>query len=182
LSALASGLILGLTGGALGAYGLLSGFRLLRWHDFTLMALVFSVSGAFFSFVIGGWVAAKVAGIGHSEPAALHGAIVWLIVVPIMLVLAALGAGVFFGPGFAWLAGSPAWIATPPPSPDANAILAARNAAMGALLALVVGLAGSVLGGWLASGEPMTWRFDRTRAARQSAGSTQRRGDEQRWR
>jgi len=33
------------------------------------------------------------------------------------------------------------------------------------LTALPIGLAGSVIGGWMASGEPMTFTFYRTRAA-----------------
>ena len=39
----------------------------------------------------------------------LHGAIVWLVGVPLLLMLAALGAGSFFGGWYSGLAGTPAW-------------------------------------------------------------------------
>jgi hypothetical protein len=39
----------------------------------------------------------------------------------------------------------------------------ARNSALGAVTALLLGLVGSVLGGWMASGEPMTFRHQRAR-------------------
>jgi hypothetical protein len=45
-----------------------------------------------------------------------------------------------------------------PASPDAI-----RNTALAALLSLLVGLIGSVIGGWMASGEPMTLTHYRTR-------------------
>jgi hypothetical protein len=38
-----------------------------------------------------------------------------------------------------------------------------RNSAIGALTALLLGLMGSVIGGWMASGEPMTFTHYRTR-------------------
>lgn len=40
---------------------------------------------------------------------------------------------------------------------------ATRNSALGALTALLIGLIGSVVGGWLACGEPMTFTYHRTR-------------------
>ena len=40
---------------------------------------------------------------------------------------------------------------------------AARNAALGAVTALLVGLIGSVVGGWMAAGEPMAFTHYRTR-------------------
>jgi len=39
---------------------------------------------------------------------------------------------------------------------ESAAALAARNAALGALTALLLGLVGSVVGGWMGSGERMT--------------------------
>jgi len=47
----------------------------------------------------------------------------------------------------------------------------ARNGALGALTALLLGLVGSVVGGWMASGEPMTFTYHRTRAAFVAGGS-----------
>jgi hypothetical protein len=50
-----------------------------------------------------------------------------------------------------------------------NAI-AAQNSALGAVTALLLGLVGSVIGGWMASGEPMTLTYHRTRSATQPFG------------
>ena len=57
LSALAVALVFGLIGTALGAYEI--GKKVVHLNDLTLFGLIFSVTGAFFSFVVGGWVAAK---------------------------------------------------------------------------------------------------------------------------
>jgi uncharacterized membrane protein YeaQ/YmgE (transglycosylase-associated protein family) len=40
---------------------------------------------------------------------------------------------------------------------------ATRNSAIGAVTALLLGLMGSVIGGWMASGEPMNFTHFRTR-------------------
>ena len=84
----------------------------MTWHQFGIGALIFSVVGSFFAFVVGGWVATRIAGIFRAETGMLHGAIVWLIALPIILAFAALGAGHFFGGWYAGLAGIPVW-ATP---------------------------------------------------------------------
>lgn len=173
-SAIATGLILGLLGVAAGAHLVIPGYRLLKWSEFGFGALIFSVFGAFFSFVLGGWVTGKVAGIRHSEPGALHGALVWVFAVPVMLVLAALGAASFFGSWYGGLAGAPGWVVPPQGPVDPDAVIAARNAAMGAVAGLLLGLAGSVLGGWLSSGEPMSWTYDRKRVAEARTGSSTR--------
>jgi hypothetical protein len=105
----------------------------------------------------GGWVASKIAGLRRAEPAMLHGAVVWLVAVPLLLVLAALGAGWYSG-----LAGTPPWVAPPSGPVDPDAALAARNSALGAITALLLGLTGSVIGGWLGSRKPMASYDDRT--------------------
>lgn len=162
LAALVTGLILGLIGIALGAHQIGPG-RILRWSDVGFGALLFSVAGAFFSFVVGAWVAAKIAGLRRSETAMLHGAIVWLLAVPFLVVFAALGAGSYFGGWYGGLAGAPAWATPTVATVDPVAATAARNSALGALTALLIALIGSVLGGWMASGEPMTLTHYRTR-------------------
>src|SRR2546423_7239639 len=86
LTALALGLIIGLLGFALGANEVAD---YVDWKKLRLIGLVFSIGGAFFAFVAGGWAAARIAGIRRSEPAMLHGAIVWLLAVPLLLALAA---------------------------------------------------------------------------------------------
>src|SRR5687768_9287626 len=88
LAALVTGLVIGLIGTAVGAHQLAEG----RTARIGALGLVFSVAGAFFAAVVGGWVAAKIAGIRRSETAMLHGAIVWMLGVPILLVMSAIGA------------------------------------------------------------------------------------------
>jgi hypothetical protein len=127
----------------------------------------------------------------------LHGAIVWVLSVPILMGAAALGAGAFLGSWHAGLAGSPAWapaaatpfvrpdlplaVATPAEVEQYRAALAeyqrkvaqwndetpkaTRNSALAAVSALLLGLVGAVLGGWLGCGEPMSITYYRTRPA-----------------
>jgi hypothetical protein len=164
LAALATALILGLIAIAVGAHEVGPGARIDKWSDVRLGALVFSVMGAFMSFVIFGWVAGKIAGVRRAETASLHGAVVWVVAVPMLLVLAALGAGSYFGSWYGGLAGSPSWVnSVSSAAADPRAAAIARNSALGAMTALLLGLMGSVLGGWLASGEPMTLRWSRKR-------------------
>jgi hypothetical protein len=159
LAALAVGLIIGLLGFALGAHEVA---HYVDWQKVRLLTLVFSVGGAFFSFVAGGWTAARIAGIRRSEPAILHGAIVWLLALPILLVLAGLGATAHFGGWYAGLAGTPSWV-TAGPATDPDLAKATGNNALATAVALLLGLIGSVIGGWMASGEPMTFTHHRTR-------------------
>ena len=46
---------------------------------------------------------------------------------------------------------------------DAEMAEALRNNALATAVALLIGLMGAVLGGWMASGEPMTLTHHRTR-------------------
>jgi hypothetical protein len=195
LAALAVALILGLIGIAVGAHLLGPENRVVDLRKISIGALIFSVCAAFFAFVAGGWTAGKIAGILRSEPAMVHGAIVWLVAVPLLLVLASITGGSFFGGWYAGLAGNPAWgssAALPFERPEAlspsateperaqydramgdysqkvrtwreETPKAARNSALGAVTALLLGLVGSVLGGWMASGEPMNFTHYRTR-------------------
>jgi hypothetical protein len=188
-------LLFGLVGIALGAHLLGPEHRVVDVKKLSIGALIFSICGAFFSFVIGGWVAAKIAGILHSEPAMLHGAIVWLVAVPILVTAAGLGATSFLGGWYAGLGGIPNGTTpagTPFVRPDAPAAGATaeeiatfkaqqaeynrnvkqwnedtpkvtRNSALGAVTALLLGLMGSVIGAWMASGEPMNFTHYRTR-------------------
>ena len=61
LSALAVALVFGFIGTAIGAHQ--TGKKIVNVHDLTFWGLVFSVAGAFFSFVVGGWVASSIAGL-----------------------------------------------------------------------------------------------------------------------
>jgi hypothetical protein len=193
LTALAVGLDIGLVGIATGMHLLGPQHRMaFDWKAFKIGALVFSVFGAFFAFAAGGWVAGKIAGFRLSEPAMLHGAIVWLLAVPFMVLMVTLGAGGFYGGWYNGLAGAPAWVAaaTPEAKLPANATAEqkseanhepaevpeekareARNGALGAVTALLISLIGSVIGGWMASGEPMTFTHYRHRHLVGRAGS-----------
>jgi hypothetical protein len=157
LTALAVGLIIGLVGFAVGANEVAD---YVDWKKVRLVTLVFSVGGAFFAFVAGGWTAARIAGRRRSEPAVLHGAIVWLLTVPMLLALAATGVLGHFGGWYGGLAAMPS-LAAAAPDPDLAAGI--RNDALATTAALLIGLIGAVLGGWMASGEPMTFTHYRTR-------------------
>lgn len=162
LSALAVGLIIGLIGYAVGAHQLTAP-RTSRFGDARLVTTLFSVAGAFFAFVVGGWVAARIVGTRRAEPAILHGVIAWLVTVPVMLLLGALGATAMWGAWYGGLVAAPAWTATPPTTPDIAATV--RNGALASVAALLLGLTGSAIGGWMASGEPMTLNHYRRRRA-----------------
>jgi hypothetical protein len=158
LSALAVGLVIGLIGYAIGAHQLTAP-RTTTFRNVRLLTKIFDVAGAFFAFVAGGWVAARIAGTRRAEPAILHGVIAWLITIPLMLLLSAAGATAMFGGWYGGLIAGPAWVAIPSMTPELAA--AVRNGAVAALFALLLGLVGSVIGGWMASGEPMTWTYYR---------------------
>jgi len=185
--------LFGLVGTALGAHLLGPEHRVVDMKKLGIGALIFSVCGAFFSSAIGGWVAARIAGILHAEPAMIHGAIVWLVTVPLLIVAATLGAASLFGGWYAGLGlNSTTSANTPfvhPDPPGANATSeeiatykteqaeynrnvkqwhedtprVIRNSALGTVTALLLGLLGSVIGAWMASGEPMNFTHYRTR-------------------
>jgi hypothetical protein len=161
LTAIAVGLIIGLIGFAVGAHQLTAP-RFTTWKNVGMLTSIFNIAGAFFAFVAGGWVAARIAGLRRAEPAMLHGAVVWLLTIPMMLVFAALGATGHWGGWYGGLAGSPAWASAVPPV-DPEVARAFRNTALVTVAALLLGLVGSVLGGWLASGEPMSLTYYRRR-------------------
>jgi uncharacterized membrane protein YeaQ/YmgE (transglycosylase-associated protein family) len=156
LAALATALVIGLIGMAVGAHQFTPGQQVESPRAFRLGTLLFSVIGAVLAFGVGGWVTSKIAGFRQAEPAMLHGAIVWLVAVPLLLGLAALGAGSYFGEWYGGLAGTPGW-ALPATRPiDPNAATAARNSALGAVTALLLSLIGGVIGGWIASSRART--------------------------
>ena len=190
LAAFSMVLLFGLIGMALGAYPVGPEHRIVDVRKLSLWTLIFSVCGAFFASVVGGWVAVKIAGILHSEPAMLHGAFTWLVLVPILVVCGLpLGHRAFGG----WYGGLGPTATTSPfvhPHPlGASASMddiaafrvqqgeynrnvqqwredtpkATRISALAAITALLLGLLGSVIGGWLASGEPMNFTHYLTR-------------------
>ncbi|MHB8733456.1 MAG: hypothetical protein ACYDAB_16970 [bacterium] len=164
LAGVAAALVFGLIGIAIGANVMGTGGHIVRWHDVSLGTLVASVFGAFLAFVIGGWCAGKVSGLRRAEPAILHGAIAFVVAVPLLVLLVAVTGGSAFGGWYGGLAGPPAWqaaVQNAPVNPDAARI--ARNAALAAVTAILLGLVGSVVGAWMASGEPMVFALERHR-------------------
>ena len=163
LAALAVGLVIGLLGGALGAHELST--RVVNWKGLSILSLVFAIGGAFFAFVVGGWAAARIAGFHRAEPAMLHGAIAWLVAIPLLLAIGATGGLTMFGGWYGSLAGLPSSAGAAAAVVDREAAAAFRNGAIASAVALLLGLVGSVLGGWMASGEEMWFRARRTTGA-----------------
>jgi hypothetical protein len=163
LSAVVVGLIIALIGVAVGAHRT-AATRIVHWNEFGLGTLIFAVCGAFLPFVVGGWVAGRIARFVRAEPAILHGAIAWLLGVSLIVLMAGFGTTPF-GP---WYRGVVVLRAPAGPAvvEDADAARAARNAALGGVAALLLGLAGASVGGWMASGEPMTLTYHRSRERR----------------
>ena len=150
--------ILGFIGTAIGAHAASNAGRVTNFNGVGIGALAFAILAAFLAFVIGGWISARIAGWRDAPTAALHGAITWVVGMFLILGLAAFGAA-FMSGWFAGLAPAPIGAPAAPGQPvDPNAALAARNAALAAATAMLTGLAGGVIGGWIASDQPMTIR------------------------
>src|SRR5207245_9136363 len=121
LSALAVGLVIGLIGFSVGAHEV---SKAASWKNVRLITLMFHIGGACFAFVVGGWVAARIAGFRRAEPAVLHGAIAWLVTLPILMLLAATGTLASYG---GWLGSLAGFHATPPAVSPATGMAAARR-------------------------------------------------------
>jgi hypothetical protein len=147
--------LFGLIGTAIGAHKAGTEGRITSWSGVGFAGLAFAVIASFFSFVVGAWAAVRVAGIRRAEPAILHGAIAWVVAVFVMFVVAGMSGAIFNG-WYTSLAPTPAVPAVPGQPVDPNVAIAARNGALAAAAALLIGLMGSVIGAWFASGEPMT--------------------------
>ncbi|HZZ82209.1 MAG TPA: hypothetical protein VFE62_27170 [Gemmataceae bacterium] len=166
LAAIAVALIAGLAGTAVGAQMLEHGEHLASWRRVHFGGIIWAVCSAFLSFVVGGWVAARITGHPRPETGMLHGAMAWLVAIPVFVAIGALGAGGYFGTWYAGLTTSPAWVHATPALPATEVAAIVRNNALGAITALILGLIGSVIGGWMASGHPMTfWNTDKSEAA-----------------
>jgi hypothetical protein len=169
LALIGVGVLFGLAGTALGAHEASPGTRIVRWADVGFLTMAFSVISAFVSAAVGGWVAARIAGIYRPETAMLHGAIVWLLAIPLMLVMAALGGSMLLGGWYGGMAGTPMWAPTAAVV-DPNAAIAARNAALATITVLLIGLLGAVVGAWLGS-----YRDEHVVAQERDADITERR-------
>lgn len=192
LAAVAAVVIFGLIGVAIGAHVSDPAKRVVDLRTMAIWTVAYSVFASFLAFVIGGWVAGKVAGILRSEPGMLHGAVTWLTTLPLLLLLTGLGAGGSLGAWYGGLGSGRGGADLPferPEVPGANATSeerttyqenlkeykdqvkqwredtpkVTRNTALFAITALLLGLMGSVVGGWMASDEPMSLSYHRTR-------------------
>lgn len=156
LAAVVAVVIFGLIGTAIGAHKTGVEGRITTWSGVGFGALVYTVLSAFFAFVIGGWIAARIAGIRRAEDAALHGALAWLLGIALMCGAAAFSGAIFNG-WYTSLAPTPAVPAVPGQPADPNLAIAARNGAIAAVTAILIGLMGAGIGGWMASGERMAF-------------------------
>ena len=170
LAATVAVVIFGLIGTAIGAHKTGVEGRITTWSGVGFASLVWAVLSAFFAFVIGGWIAVKIAGIRRAEDAALHGALAWLVGVAVMCAAAAFSGAIFNG-WYTSLAAAPAVPATPGTPADPNLAIAVRNGALATVTAILIGLMGSGIGGWLASGEPMRIANYRVRFEPNSEGT-----------
>jgi hypothetical protein len=127
--------------------------RVLKWADVPFVTIAFSVFGAFLASAIGAWVAARMSGARLAEPAILHGVAAWLLLMAIVITLAALAGAHSFAGGYLGNMTPPGAPAPAGTAVDPNAAIAIRNAAIGSVLGILIGLMGSVVGAWIASGE-----------------------------
>ena len=162
LASIVAVVLFGAIGTAVGSYKAGLEARITDFSGVGRVAVAYAVFASFLAFVVGGWIAARVGGIRRAEPAMLHGSISFLLATVVLLALAALGGTVYNG-WYAALAPSPVVPATPGAPVDPNAAKAAATGAMAATIALLLGLAGSVIGGWMGSGEPMNFTYYKTR-------------------
>ena len=155
LAAVVAVVLFGLIGTAIGAHKTGAEGQITKWSGVGLYGLIWAVASSFFAFVIGGWVAARIAGIRSAQDAILQAALAWLVAVALMCGAAAFSGAIFNG-WYTGLAPTPA-VPTQPGTPvDPSAAIAVRNGALAAAASILIGLMGSVIGGWVGSGEPMT--------------------------
>jgi hypothetical protein len=158
LASVVAVVLFGVIGTAVGSWKAGSEGRVTDVSGVGRVAVAYAVFASFFAFVIGGWVTARIAGIRRAEPAILHAAIAFLVATVVLLAMASFGGAVFNG-WYVGLAPSPA-VPTQAGQPvDPNAAKAAAAGATVAAVALLLGLAGSVVGGWMGSGERMDFSF-----------------------
>lgn len=127
--------------------------RVLKWSEVPIVTLFFSVFGAFLASAIGAWVAARMSGARLAEPAILQGVAAWLVVMAMVVTLAALAGAHTFAGGYLGNMTPPGAPAPTGAPVDPNAAIAIRNAAVGSILGILIGLMGAVVGAWIASGE-----------------------------
>ena len=154
LAAVVAVVLFGVIGTAIGAYSAGAEARITSLRGIGFVGLAYAVFASFLAFVIGGWITARVAGLSRAEPAMLHGAVTFLAATVTLLALASFGGAVLSG-WYVALAPSPVVPAQTGQPVDPSAAKAAAAGATAAAAAILLGLVGSVVGGWAASGERM---------------------------
>jgi hypothetical protein len=155
MAAIVAVVLFGLIGTAIGAHKTGIEGRITAWSGVGFFSLAYAVISSFFAFVAAGWIAGRIAGIRRAEDATLQGAVTWLVAVSLLVAMAAMSGAIMNG-WYTSLAPIPAVPAVPGQPADPGLAIAVRNGALAAAAALLIGLMGSVIGGWVASGEPMT--------------------------
>ena len=171
---LVAGVLFSLIATAVGAQKAVDA-RVLKFADVPFVTIAFSVFGAFLASAIGAWVAARMSGARLAEPAILHGVAAWLLLMAIVVTLAALAGAHSFAGGYLGNLTPPGAPAPAGAAVDPNASTAIRNAAVGSVLGILIGLMGSVVGAWIASGEPLGDLAHYRRADRWTAAGDVRR-------
>src|SRR5438309_5368810 len=97
LASIVAVVVFGAIGTAVGSYKAGSEGRITDFSGVGRAAVAYAVFASFLAFVIGGWVAARIAGIRRAEPAILHGASAFLVAMVALLAMASLGGAVFNG-------------------------------------------------------------------------------------
>ena len=168
LGSIVAVVLFGVIGTAVGSWKAGNEGRVTDFSGIGRGAVGYAVFASFLAFVIGGWITTRIAGIRRAEPAILHAAITFLVATVALLAMASFGGAVFNG-WYVSLAPAPI-VPTPAGQPvDPNAAKAAAAGATAAAVAILLGLAGSVVGGWMGSGERMDFAFverERRRLAR----------------
>jgi len=174
LASVVAVVLFGIIGTAVGSWKAGNEGRITDFSGIGRAAVAYAVFASFLAFVIGGWVTARIAGMRRAEPAILHAAIAFLIATVLLLAMASFGGAVFSG----WYAGLAPSSAAPTGTGqpiDPNAAKAAAAGATAAAVAILLGLAGSVVGGWMGSGERMDFSFyNRERSRRSRPVATDR--------
>jgi len=119
---------------------------------------VWAAVSAGLAFLLGGYAASRTAGLRDRRWGSWHGALVFMLAVPVLFWLAAQGLGAVLG-GLSAYAGAfaPGYLADPAraaapgvsPSEVLSAAAAARNAAWTAFVIVLLGLGGGALGGYM---------------------------------
>jgi hypothetical protein len=167
LASVVAVVLFGVIGTAVGSWKAGTEGRVTDFSGIGRGAVAYAVFASFLAFVIGGWVTARIAGIRRAEPAILHGAIAFLVATVTLLAMASFGGAVFNG-WYVGLAPAPAVPSAPGQPIDPGAAKAAAAGATAAAVAILLGLAGSVVGAWMGSGERMDFSFYNRERARMS--------------